>query len=137
MGMVLKVLFLVCSACQSVLQAVRSPRRLSNLIGTKLMAEHLGVPPAEVADLMSRTGSMIVTIKRLNVKHGRGLRRVSRDAVTYVGSFLANTRLLDPRYHPGEGMTTGRGIRPRHLALIVGGAAVAWLAWRKWGGRDR
>ena len=104
---------------------------------TKLMAEHLGVPPSEVADLMSRTGSMIVTIKRLNVKHGRGLRRVSRDAVTYVGSFLANTRLLDPRYHPGEGMTTGRGIRPRHLALIVGGAAVVWLAWRKWGGRDR
>ena len=41
MGMVLKVLFLVCSACQSVLQAVRSPRRLLNLIGPICIARHL------------------------------------------------------------------------------------------------
>ena len=117
--------------------AIEGPADTIEGFRTKLMAEHLGVPPEEVADLMARTGSMIATINRLNVKHGRGLRRVSRDAVTYVGSFLANTRLLDPRYHPGEGMATGRGIRPRHLALIAGGAAVAWLAWRKWGGRSR
>lgn len=102
----------------------------------KLLAEHLGTSPEQVAEELGRSGSMIDTIEKLNRKHGRGLRRVFRKRDSFVGNFLANTRMLDPRYHPGEGVATGRGVRPRHLALIAAGGALAYLAWRKWGGRE-
>jgi len=116
--------------------AIERPAQVIAGFRMRLMAEHLGVSVAQVEETMGRSGSMIATIEQLNTKHGRGLRRVSRDHETFMGNILANTRLLDPRYHPGEGVTTGRGIRPRHLALIAGGAALAWFAWRKWGRRD-
>ncbi|MEX3317130.1 phospholipase D-like domain-containing protein [Sulfitobacter sp. PS-8MA] len=117
--------------------AIEHPAEVIAGFRTGLMAEHLGMPVQTVEEVMAATGSMIRTIEVLNPKRGRGLRKILRRRETMFGGFLANTRLLDPRYRPGEGATTGRGIRPRHLALIAGGAAVAWLAWRKWGRWDR
>ena len=116
--------------------AIERPAQVIEGFRTRLIAEHLGLPPARVAEVMAEKGSIIGAIETLNRKKGRGLRAVFRGSETVVGGFLANTRLLDPRYHPGEGTTTGRGIRPRHMALIAGGLGLAWLAWRKWGRRD-
>lgn len=115
--------------------AIEGPAEAISGFRKRLLAEHLGVPVAQVEDTLDKTGSMVETIERLNQDHGRGLRRISRGSETMLGSFLANTRLLDPRYHPGEGVATGRGIRPRHLVFVAGGAVLAWLAWNRWGGR--
>jgi phosphatidylserine/phosphatidylglycerophosphate/cardiolipin synthase-like enzyme len=116
--------------------AIEQPAQVIEGFRNRLIGEHLGQTPERVAEVMARTGSMIGMIETLNGKKGRGLRAVFRDTETVMGGFLANTRLLDPRYHPGEDTSTGRGIRPRHLALIAGGLGVAWMAWRKWGRRD-
>ena len=116
--------------------AIEHPAKVIEGFRTRLIAEHLGLPPERVAEVMEEKKSMIGTIETLNRKKGRGLRAVFRGSETVVGGFLANTRLLDPRYHPGENTATGRGIRPRHMALIAGGLGLAWLAWRKWGRSD-
>lgn len=116
--------------------AIEQPAQVIEGFRTRLIAEHLGQTPERVAEVMAQKGSMIGTIETLNGKEGRGLRAVFRGSETVIGGFLANTRLLDPRYHPGEVTSTGRGIRPRHMALIAGGLGVAWLAWKKWGRRD-
>lgn len=116
--------------------AIEQPAQVIEGFRNRLIGEHLGQTPERVAEVMARTGSMIGMIETLNGKKGRGLRAVFRDTETVMGGFLANTRLLDPRYHLGEDTSTGRGIRPRHLALIAGGLGVAWMAWRKWGRRD-
>lgn len=116
--------------------AIEQPAQVIEGFRTRLIAEHLGQTPERVAEVIAQKGSMIGTIETLNGKEGRGLRAVFRGSETVIGGFLANTRLLDPRYHPGEVTSTGRGIRPRHMALIAGGLGVAWLAWKKWGRRD-
>lgn len=116
--------------------AIEQPAEVIEGFRNRLLAEHLGQTVERVVEVMTRTGSMIGTIETLNSEKGRGLRAVFRGSETVVGGFLANTRLLDPRYHPGENTSTGRGIRPRHLGQIAGGLGAAWLAWRKWGRRD-
>ncbi len=117
--------------------AIEHPAEVISGFRTGLIAEHLGMPVQTVRDMMEETGSMIRTIETLNPKRGRGLRKVVRRRETMLGGFLANTRLLDPRYRPGEAAGAGQGIRPRHLALIAGGGLLAWMAWRHWGGRER
>ncbi|WP_108483509.1 phospholipase D-like domain-containing protein [Oceaniglobus ichthyenteri] len=115
--------------------AIEGPGALITDFRTRLLSEHLGVSPQEFGDASTEKGRLIPTIQRLNAPKGRGLRVVSRDAETMVGGFLAKTRLLDPRYHPGEVTSAGQGLRPRHLVFALGGAVLGWLAWRKWGGR--
>lgn len=117
--------------------AIEGPEALITGFRARLLSEHLGVSPEAFADALQEEGLLIPTVERLNRPDGKGLRKISRDTETVIGGVLADTRLLDPRYHSGEQTSAGEGLRPRHLAVILGGALLGWLAWRKWGGRDR
>ncbi len=115
--------------------AIAGPEALITGFRARLLSEHLGVSPETFADALKEEGSLIAAIERLNNSDGRKLRKISRNSETVVGGFLAKTRLLDPRYHPGQETSAGEGLRPRHMVFIIGGALVGWLAWQKWGGR--
>lgn len=102
----------------------------------RLLAEHLDVSPERFARTLDETGSLIAAIEALNRPEGRGLRRIVRMPESLRGRWLADTRILDPRYRRGEATDTGRGVRPRHLAIaagIAGAGVLGWLAWRRWG----
>ncbi|WP_229678396.1 phospholipase D-like domain-containing protein [Neptunicoccus cionae] len=113
--------------------AIAEPAEVIENSRIRLISEHLDVTPNEFADAFASERRFIPTIERLNRQEGRGLRKVTRDSASAIGEVLADTRLLDPRYHPGEETNAGRGLRPRHLAILAGGVALSWLAWRKWG----
>ena len=105
----------------------------------RLLAEHLGVAQEDVARAWRDEGSLIAAIEALNAEEGRGLRAIERKPEGFVGRFLADTRLLDTRYHPGQSTTAGKGLRPRHLAaglVVLGLAAAALYAWSRTGRRD-
>lgn len=117
--------------------AVEGPEALITGFRARLLSEHLGVTQEVFEETLQKENSLIGAIERLNAPEGRGLRRIDPRPDGIIGGFLANTRLLDPRYRPGEDTSAGKGLRPRHLALIVGGALVgglAFLAWQKWRG---
>lgn len=116
--------------------AIEGPAALIEKFRTRLLSEHLGVSPNAFDEAFEDEGLLIPTIERLNQPDGRGLRKISRETETVIGSFLANTRLLDPRYYPGQQTSAGKGLRPRHVAVFIGGALLGWLAWRKWTDRD-
>ena len=101
----------------------------------RLLAEHLDTEPDEVAETWEREGSLVATIDALNSETGRGLRDVEVMEEHLLGTFLADTRLLDQRFEKDEGHMAGRGFRPRH-ALVAAGVGVAllgtWFAWRQW-----
>ena len=100
----------------------------------KLIAEHLGTEPEAVAEAWRAQGSLVRAIEALNRAEGRGLRAIEHMPEGPVARFLANTRLLDPRFRRGRPTLSGRGVRPRHLALAlaaVGLGAAAWLVWRR------
>ncbi len=102
---------------------------------TQLLAEHLGVDPEVFDSAVKKEGTFIAAIESLNSDNGRGLREIDPRPEGVVGGFLADTRLLDPRYVRGQQTSTGKGVRPRHLAMIAGGALLGylgWLAWQKW-----
>ncbi|MFD2741332.1 phospholipase D-like domain-containing protein [Sulfitobacter aestuarii] len=117
--------------------AIEEPDALIVGFRTRLLAEHLGVSPEVFAEVQESEGALIPAIELLNKPEGRGLRPVARGTETLIGGMLADTRLLDPRYHPGDEVSAGQGLRPRHLAFILGGAFFCWMAWRKWGRGDR
>ncbi|WP_299815737.1 phospholipase D-like domain-containing protein [uncultured Jannaschia sp.] len=99
----------------------------------RLLAEHLAVPVEKVEATLDEKGTLIGAIESLRVEGGRALRPIERVPEDLLGEFLADTRLFDPRYEPGEPAAAGHGLRPRHLALIAGAAGlglVAWLVWR-------
>ena len=101
-----------------------------------LLAEHLGTSPDAVQRARVEAGSLIGAIEALNPKAGRGLREIEPMPEGPLDRFLADTRLLDPRFWPGQSSLAGEGIRPRHLALAlaaVGLGAAGWIAWRRWG----
>jgi len=102
----------------------------------RLLAEHMGVSEKVLAQAYARTGSLVAAIETLNPPKGRGLRRIEQLPEGIVGGWLADSRLLDARYRPGEATETGRGVRPRHVAIVVGLGLLGWLAWRAWLGRD-
>ncbi|WP_138933483.1 phospholipase D-like domain-containing protein [Roseovarius arcticus] len=115
--------------------AVEGPEALITGFRTRLLSEHLGVTPEVFQEALQKEKSLIKAIESLNARKGRGLRRIDPRPDGIIGGFLANTRLLDPRYRPGEETSAGQGLRPRHLAMITAGALVgglALLAWRKW-----
>jgi phosphatidylserine/phosphatidylglycerophosphate/cardiolipin synthase-like enzyme len=96
----------------------------------RLIGEHLGRPPEEVAAATRGAGSMTAAIDRLNAPRGRGLRAIEPMPETALGDWLADTRFLDPRFRSGEASHSGRGLRPRHLAIAgLAAAGVALLVW--------
>ncbi len=77
---------------------------------------------------------MIATIEKLNRTEGRGLREIEKLEEGPLGTFLADTRLLDQRYLPGATNSAGQRIRPRHLAIVgavVGLGIIGWFALRR------
>ena len=105
-----------------------------------LLAEHLGTSPEAVERMRAEKGSLIGAIEALLAPEGRGLRPIEPMPEGPLDRFLADTRLLDPRFWPGQSSEAGQGIRPRHLAIAlvaVGLGAAGWLAWRRWGASDR
>ncbi|WP_324754301.1 phospholipase D-like domain-containing protein [Roseovarius sp. Pro17] len=117
--------------------AVEGPEALITGFRARLLSEHLGVSPEVFEEALQKENLLIGAIESLNSPKGRGLRRIDPRPDGIIGGFLANTRLLDPRYRPGQETSAGQGVRPRHLALIAGGALVgglAFLAWQKWRG---
>jgi phospholipase D1/2 len=101
----------------------------------RLLSEHLGVSPQLFRETLGREGSIIATIARLNAPTGRGLKPIQVLPETWVGKNLADTRLMDPRYLAHESTNTGKGLRPRHIAVAAAGIAAGYLAlklWRRW-----
>ena len=91
-----------------------------------LLAEHLGVSPAAVADRWDQ--GMIAVIEGLSSVGPRGLRPILPRDPGPLGLFLARTRLFDPRYRRSA---QGRlGLTSRHVFMALGAAAVAVLAAR-------
>lgn len=107
-------------------------RRRITEIRNDLLAEHLGVEPDLVAEMIDRTGSIIATINVLNDREGRGLRPIRPRKVTFLGRFLSDTRLFDPRYR--QSAQARIGITSRHVmygsAVLVGGVLL-WRSLRK------
>ena len=100
----------------------------------RLLAEHLGVEPADLARAENCEGSMVAAIEALRRPHGRGLRVIACKKEDWLSRVLANTRLLDPRYHPGEPSRAGRFPQPRHVMAgfaLLGAAALLWRAGRR------
>ena len=119
--------------------AFEGEQRSVRAFRAKLLAEHLAVPVEKVEAALEETGTLIGAIEKLNATEGRSLRPIEQMPEDALGQFLADTRLLDPRYVPGELTAAGHGLRPRHLAMIAGAAGLGllgWLAWRRWS-RDR
>ncbi|WP_241963029.1 phospholipase D-like domain-containing protein [Thalassorhabdomicrobium marinisediminis] len=117
--------------------AIEGPEALITEFRARLLSEHLGVAQEVFEETLRTEGSLIKAIETLNPPTGRGLRRIDPRPDGVVGGFLADTRLLDPRYRPGEDTSAGEGLRPRHLTGIAAGALVgglAFLAWRRWRG---
>ncbi|MFX0540472.1 phospholipase D-like domain-containing protein [Roseovarius sp. S4756] len=118
---------------------IEGPEDLIDGFRTRLVAEHLGVPSKVMQDALREEGSLIAAIEWLNASEGRRLCRIESRPEGALGGFLADTRLLDPRYRPGQASTAGEGMRPRHMALIAGGAVLAslgWMVWRNWNARN-
>ena len=67
---------------------------------TNLIAEHLGVDPAQVAESIAVTGSIIATIEALRGE-GRTLRPYVQPEVNALAAWLADNEVLDPE-GPGE-----------------------------------
>ncbi len=97
---------------------------------TRLLSEHLSVAPETLTRAVEEAGSVIAAIEALNDRSGRGLRPIERLEETTVGEFLADTRLLDPRHHPGRLTESGTGLRPRHLGVVAGATGLGFLGWR-------
>lgn len=60
-----------------------------------LLAEHLGVTPAEVTALLTSTGSLITTVERLSGA-GKTLKRFAAPELSAAEAFLADNEVLDP-----------------------------------------
>lgn len=61
-----------------------------------LLAEHLDAEPAEVAEIIEETGSMLAAIERLNVKP-RGLRSFDIDPEKGETKSMIGTAIIDPK----------------------------------------
>lgn len=109
-----------------------SVRNVSPLIPNflaRLVSEHLGVPQSKFSDLIEEKKSLIETVEALNSCAGRGLRPIGKRPTNARAEFLADTRLMDRRYQPGEVTKTGQGVRPRHVLLAGCVAAVVYVGW--------
>lgn len=121
--------------CDIAIEGSSGAATMIDRFRSRLLAEHLGSTTEAFDRARQDTGSLIGAIDRLNSPEGRGLRPIRHKKESILGDFLANTRLFDMRYYPGEGTSAGRGLRPRHYAIVAGGLAfglAGWYAWRHW-----
>jgi hypothetical protein len=99
----------------------------------------MGCSAERVDDAMTRTGSLLGTLDALNRPNGRGLRPLKPRRESWLGSFLADTRLFDPRYRKSAQARVG--VTSRHLtigaAVLVAAAGLAWHRHRRRTPRDR
>lgn len=115
--------------------AVEAPAALITWFRARLISEHLDVSSEAFDRTLREEISLIAAIDRLNASEGRRLRIVEPEGENVLRNFLTNTRLLDPRYRPGQPHSAGKGVRPRHLAIVGGVALLAYLAWKTWSRR--
>ncbi|MCV6824845.1 MULTISPECIES: phospholipase D-like domain-containing protein [Halocynthiibacter] len=83
----------------------------------RLLAEHLGCEVSVLKQKIADEGRVAKAFDALNKETGRGLRDIKHKEDTGFGSFLANTRMLDPRYERGtESRTRFSG---RHIGFGI------------------
>ncbi|WP_295047774.1 phospholipase D-like domain-containing protein [uncultured Paracoccus sp.] len=116
--------------CDVAIAAPDAPtRRVIGDIRTRLLAEHLGLPPERVAAEIDRRGGLAVALDHLCRPQGRSLRPLLPRQETWLGSILADTRFFDPRYRRSAQARVG--VTSRHM--LIGAAVLAggvWL-WRR------
>lgn len=112
--------------------AISAPDALITSFRTRLLSEHLDVSPDVFEETLKSEKSLIATINKLNSGAGRALCQIHPLDENLRGSILADTRLMDPRYDPGEESSSGQGFRPRHLTILTGATALGYLGWRVW-----
>jgi phosphatidylserine/phosphatidylglycerophosphate/cardiolipin synthase-like enzyme len=71
-------------------------RAIIGALRTRLMAEHLGVEEAQVAEEFTRTGSLLATIEALRGP-GRSLALLPIEQPSDAAEFIADRELLDPK----------------------------------------
>ena len=108
----------------------------------RLVGEHLNVEPEAVGREWEDRGSLIAAIDHLSPPEGRGLRDIVPLKEGMLDRWLADSRLLDRRFYPGERSLAGRLPQPRQLlatAVVVGAVAALWYVLRPRGrdGGDR
>ena len=104
-----------------------------------LLAEHMDTDPHIVDEAWRRKGSLVAAIAAINPERGRRLVSIEPKPETLADTVLANTRLFDQRFYPGEETDAGEGLRPRHIAIAAGiglAAAAGWYAWSRLAERD-
>lgn len=89
-----------------------------------MLAEHLGCDSAELEATIAETGRVRFALDALNPSSGRGLKFLELGKDRGIGAFLADTRLLDPRFE--KGASARPRISGRHIGL--GAVVLAVLA---------
>ncbi len=115
--------------------AVAGAQDVISAFRSRLVSEHLGVSPKAFDTMLQDKKSLVAAIEALNAASGRGLRAIEPEPEGLWGKFLADTRMMDPRFRRGDAGSPGEGVRPRHLAMIAGGALIGYLGWLAWRGR--
>lgn len=95
----------------------------------RLLAEHLGVSETRFLETFTQEGSLIAVIGKLSASSGRGLWPIGKRPANLRSDILADTRIMDPRYLPGETTSSGQGFRPRHIGLVAAAALIGFLIW--------
>jgi phospholipase D1/2 len=99
---------------------------------TRLLSEHLAVSAEEFDETHKERGGLIAAVEALNSTDGRGLRKMIDRPSSLRGNLLADTQIMDPRYAEGDTTSAGQGIRPRHIAALIGTTVAGYLGWRGW-----
>lgn len=139
------------SECDLALEARTTEHRAAIArLRHELVAEHLDLPPRQVAATETGLGSLIATIERLRTPHGRSLRPLQAEPVDPYAEVVVRARLADPE-RPKRAETRlehAAKLALRHLppgplmgltaGLALGGmAALASRAWRRSGRAGR
>jgi phospholipase D1/2 len=94
--------------CDLSIEAVAGTPRQEEIAATiagfrdRLLAEHLGVEPDEVAAVLAETGSLVATIERLLRTDGRSFVEFEPPDLGPVDLTLADSELLDPEKTPNR-----------------------------------
>lgn len=99
-----------------------STRRAIETLRNRLLAEHLGCDRSVLEAKIAETGRVRFALDALNPSSGRGLKLLELGKDQGIGAFLADTRLLDPRFKRGTSARpriSGRHISFGALALAV------------------
>ena len=120
--------------CDLAFEAPEAAPDVVSRFRTQLLCEHLGVTAARLDRAVAEAGSLVGAVDALVRPRGRSLHPIDPKPEGWLGRWLADTRLLDPRFHRGDASGTGQGLRPRHVLLgaAAGGLVLAGaLLWRR------